>query len=575
MANEVEITVTSKDRTNFDASKKSVDDYGKGVEGAGDKADVAETRFQGMKDTVDGVATIMQGPGKAGIAGYIQGWADLAGGMANFVIPAIGMMKKTMITAARQAIVSAGQHVASVARMVGAWIVMGVQSLIAAGRIALAWLIAMGPIALVIAAVIGLVIIIVKNWDTIKRVISAGWDFVKRVTKAVWDAVWGFLKRTWELIKTAVTTYFNVYKTIITTVFNTVWGFIKTVWDRIRDFIRDTLARIREIVRDVLNRVKEIWTNIWNTIKDRVVTIFGTVITWLRDGVKRLRDIFKNAGTWLVEKGKGIIRGLWNGIKEIWKSTIDWFRDLPAKIMKALGISSPPPWAISTGKFVMKGILQGVLGGAGDLLGFAKSLPGKLGNLMAEAAQFVVGGFTGGGNLAGWANQAAAIAGVPGSWIPALIRRAMFESGGNPRAINLWDSNAKAGIPSMGLMQTIGPTFAAYAMPGLNDIWNPVHNMVAAIRYIIARYGTIFAIDPPVQGYREGSDYVPRTGLAFLHRGEGVLTAEENAARRRGGGTRVVLEIHSGGSRLDDLLIDVLSKSIRSRGGDVQVVLGS
>ena len=33
------------------------------------------------------------------------------------------------------------------------------------------------------------------------------------------------------------------------------------------------------------------------------------------------------------------------------------------------------------------------------------------------------------------------------------------ESGGNPNAINNWDSNAAAGMPSKGLMQTIDPTF--------------------------------------------------------------------------------------------------------------------
>lgn len=41
-----------------------------------------------------------------------------------------------------------------------------------------------------------------------------------------------------------------------------------------------------------------------------------------------------------------------------------------------------------------------------------------------------------------------------------------------------------------------------------------------------------------------------------------------------GGESRVVLEVHSGGTQLDDLLVDLLRRSIRKRGGDVQVVLG-
>lgn len=94
-----------------------------------------------------------------------------------------------------------------------------------------------------------------------------------------------------------------------------------------------------------------------------------------------------------------------------------------------------------------------------------------------------------GDDLEGWIRQAMAIRGVDESWFPGLLSRAIQESGGNPRAQNNWDSNAAAGIPSKGLMQTIDPTFNAYKMPGYDDIWDPVANLVAAIGYIQARYG--------------------------------------------------------------------------------------
>lgn len=42
-----------------------------------------------------------------------------------------------------------------------------------------------------------------------------------------------------------------------------------------------------------------------------------------------------------------------------------------------------------------------------------------------------------------------------------------------------------------------------------------------------------------------------------------------------GGGGPMSLEINSGGSRLDDLLVEVLARAIRVRGGDVQTVLGA
>lgn len=75
----------------------------------------------------------------------------------------------------------------------------------------------------------------------------------------------------------------------------------------------------------------------------------------------------------------------------------------------------------------------------------------------------------------------------------ALLTQMKHESGGNPRAINLWDSNAKKGIPSKGLMQVIDPTFKRWAIPGHNsNIYDPLSNMIAAIRYTVSRYGSLY-----------------------------------------------------------------------------------
>lgn len=89
------------------------------------------------------------------------------------------------------------------------------------------------------------------------------------------------------------------------------------------------------------------------------------------------------------------------------------------------------------------------------------------------------------------------------SKILETIRR---ESNGDPNAINNWDSNAMAGHPSIGLMQTIGPTFEAYKHAGHDNIRNGYDNLLAAINYIKHRYGTSDAAFNRVAayGYRNG-----------------------------------------------------------------------
>lgn len=86
----------------------------------------------------------------------------------------------------------------------------------------------------------------------------------------------------------------------------------------------------------------------------------------------------------------------------------------------------------------------------------------------------------------------------------ALLYQMKTESNGNPRAINLWDDNAKRGIPSKGLMQVIDPTFRNNARHGFNkDIYDPLSNILASIRYTKKTYGSLLAGWKGV-GYADG-----------------------------------------------------------------------
>ncbi len=122
----------------------------------------------------------------------------------------------------------------------------------------------------------------------------------------------------------------------------------------------------------------------------------------------------------------------------------------------------------------------------------------------ASLASKLSGG--GGGNVQQWSDTALFALqrlGLPESWLAGLLAKMNQESGGNPMAINNWDSNAAMGIPSKGLMQVIDPTFAAYRDPSLpGDIWDPLANITAALRYIVSRYGGVPNL--PAGGYDYG-----------------------------------------------------------------------
>lgn len=80
---------------------------------------------------------------------------------------------------------------------------------------------------------------------------------------------------------------------------------------------------------------------------------------------------------------------------------------------------------------------------------------------------------------------------VRDDYINMWKKQVQTESGGNPRAVNNWDINAINGNPSKGLAQVVPSTFAQYRDKSLpDDIFHPLANLVAAMNYAKARYGS-------------------------------------------------------------------------------------
>lgn len=103
--------------------------------------------------------------------------------------------------------------------------------------------------------------------------------------------------------------------------------------------------------------------------------------------------------------------------------------------LTVMGLKHPPQLP----KYVPPPVVAPMLGGAAGV-------PNKGGSYRA------------GSGVAQWTGlvlQVLAELGQPSSLLPNVLRRMNQESGGNPNAINNWDSNAKKGTPSIGLMQCV------------------------------------------------------------------------------------------------------------------------
>lgn len=140
------------------------------------------------------------------------------------------------------------------------------------------------------------------------------------------------------------------------------------------------------------------------------------------------------------------------------------------------------------------------------------------------------------GNVESWRPlvlQALRMLGLPLDWADITLRRMNQESGGNQFAVNNWDSNAKRGDPSQGLMQVIPSTFRAYRdTRAPNNILDPLANILASAKYAMSRYGSLPAAYGRAGGY-DGGGYLP-PGYTSVYNGlsrpEAVLTGNQWSA---------------------------------------------
>ncbi|WP_042400218.1 transglycosylase SLT domain-containing protein [Streptacidiphilus carbonis] len=235
----------------------------------------------------------------------------------------------------------------------------------------------------------------------------------------------------------------------------------------------------------------------------------------------------------------GLAGSIWHGVTSAASKAVDM-----AKITAAL----------ATGNTTALSNALTALVGTNAVGNYAKMMLGVPTTLIGHLTKAIVSMFTGSsggsggtstpstpsGTVAQWFQQAVQLTGVGAGWLPDLETIGHYESGDNPNAINNTDSNAMAGDPSRGVMQTIMSTFQAYHQAGTSsNIFDPVANIAAAINYIKSRYGTVGNV-PGIRSLASGGSYVGYDSGGWLmpdsmpvnHLGkpEAVLTPQESAA---------------------------------------------
>jgi TP901 family phage tail tape measure protein len=228
----------------------------------------------------------------------------------------------------------------------------------------------------------------------------------------------------------------------------------------------------------------------------------------------RALALWQQAGAHFYEGG-GILGGIEHALSSaashvvnFGKSAMDFLTDpigrakkMLAGPLNSLSHLGHSPWASMAAKLphmAVDGLMQAVKKIGGSILG-AIGLGGS-----------------GGAGVQRWSGVVQMMLRQVGQ-VPALLgitlKRMQQESGGNPTIVNRTDSNWKAGTPSVGLMQVIGPTFRHYAGPYRNTgpflygvSTNPAANIYSSMKYALATYGSLAKAYGRPGGYMTGTD---------------------------------------------------------------------
>ena len=320
--------------------------------------------------------------------------------------------------------------------------------------------------------------------------ISNGLGTINRIWSAGWNTFSNFFKGIWNGIKQAAANGMNGVINVINAgigAINKVWSFFTGHGTGLKELGKVHFAQGGTVHRH-LSVINDGDGPDW---KELVQTPDGNLFmsqerNWtgfLPEGTR----VYSGAETRQIMNAVGISHYATGGIVG---EGIDWAKGSLENVGSWLGdkFSALEDFLADPLK-ATKGLLEkatsGLYKGLGNFADVAHGAMDKLTQPIADwfkkgleklEAQFESGGASPDLIRAAAAKMHVAISGADISHIMNVIKH---ESGGNARAINNWDSNAKAGHPSKGILQFIDGTFRKYAVAGHTNIYSPFDQLLA------------------------------------------------------------------------------------------------
>ncbi|MFE4548276.1 phage tail tape measure protein [Streptomyces sp. NPDC056785] len=226
-------------------------------------------------------------------------------------------------------------------------------------------------IAGIAAAVVGLVMLITTYWSQIKNATLVAWGGI--VTALTWAKdmlVAVFMNFT---LPGLIYSHWSLIKSVTLSVWNWVVGFVKAIPGALSSFFFNwTLPGL--IIKH------------WSAIKNGTVRKAGEMLAWVRGLPGRISSAMGTLSSLLTQKGRNLVQGLWVGVQGMggWikSKLIGWAKSMiPGPIAKALGINSPSKVTAAQGRWIARGLIDGLTGSSKQV----RAASTKLADIVADS----------------------------------------------------------------------------------------------------------------------------------------------------------------------------------------------
>ena len=117
-----------------------------------------------------------------------------------------------------------------------------------------------------------------------------------------------------------------------------------TTWENITTFLSELPGKVWEWLKETFNKVVEWGSNIWTKAKEIVSTFINRLVDGLKSLPGKFKEWFTSAINYLktlpsrmLQIGKDIFNGLWDGLKSIWNKLTGWIDGIVGKIKSIFG----------------------------------------------------------------------------------------------------------------------------------------------------------------------------------------------------------------------------------------------